>query len=233
LEEDGEEFLRGVGISRGMKILDFGCGSGNYAIPTARIVGEEGKVYALDEDERALDELTRRAESQRLENIARMEPSGELKIELEEDSVDMVLLYDVLHYYYFPHAEDRKRLLREIYRILKLDGQLSLYPSHLQSNMHPRLEDVKREINEVGFYLECEYSGTLLVHGNILEESQVLNFIKKKRMCMAIGLKRHCFPRTDENPDISNLIVSAFDNRFSLLNLNRVTTPLRSYESGL
>lgn len=55
LEGDGEEFLRGVGISRGMKILEFGCGSGNYVIPTARIVGEEWRVYALDEDKRAMD----------------------------------------------------------------------------------------------------------------------------------------------------------------------------------
>lgn len=105
-----------------------------------------------------------------------------MKIELEEDSVDMVLLYNVLHYYYFPHAEDRKRLLREIYRILKPEGQLSLYPSHIQLDMHPRLEDVKVEINEAGFYLECEHYWILLIHGKILEERQVPNF-RKKREC--------------------------------------------------
>jgi len=37
-----------MGIKRGQTILDFGCGSGNYANPAALIVGRKGKVYALD-----------------------------------------------------------------------------------------------------------------------------------------------------------------------------------------
>ncbi|MBE9483077.1 MAG: hypothetical protein IMY88_05280, partial [Chloroflexi bacterium] len=49
IEEAGEKFLKDIGIKRGQKVLDFGCGSGNYTIPAARIVGEQALVYALDE----------------------------------------------------------------------------------------------------------------------------------------------------------------------------------------
>ena len=35
--------------------MDFGCGSGNYTIPAALIVGREGKVYALNKER--LEEL--------------------------------------------------------------------------------------------------------------------------------------------------------------------------------
>lgn len=177
LEEVGERRLREVGIRKGHVVLDFGCGSGNYAIPAARIVGEEGRVYALDKDRRDLDKLMQKAESERLKNVERMETSGELKTNLEDKSVDVVLLYDILHYYYFPKAGDRRRLLREVYRILKPSALLSVYPTHLQSNMQPKLEDVKREIKDANFRLERECSATL-IHEETLEKGLVLNFRK-------------------------------------------------------
>ena len=178
IEEAGEKFLKDIGIKRGQKVLDFGCGSGNYTIPVARIVGEEGLVYALDKDKRSLDQLMHKAESIGLQNIIRLDTLNESGTGLDNESVDVVLLYDVLHYYYFSRAEDRRQLLREVYRVLKPGGFLSLYPSHLQSYMEPKLEDVEREIQEASFYLECEYSGTLIVHDNNLEKSQVMNFRK-------------------------------------------------------
>jgi len=87
-------------------------------------------------------------------------------------------LYDVLHYYYFPRAEDRKRLLSEVYRVLKPNALLSLYPTHLQSYMEPKLEDVETEIKEANFYLETQYSGMVMLHSGNLENSQVMNFRK-------------------------------------------------------
>ncbi len=90
-------------------MLDFGCGSGTYTIPAARIVGAQGRVYALDKDKGALDELMQKAGSAGLKNIERMETSGG-KIELTDESVDVVLLFDVFHSYYFPQASDRRSL---------------------------------------------------------------------------------------------------------------------------
>jgi ubiquinone/menaquinone biosynthesis C-methylase UbiE len=159
-------------------VLDFGCGSGNYTIPAAKIAGKEGLVYALDKDKRSLDQLMHKAESMGLKNIIRLDTSNESGTGLDNESVDVVLLYDVLHYYYFPRAEDRRQLLREVYRVLKPSALLSLYPTHLQSYMEPKLEDVEREMQEASFYLECEYSGTLIIHDKDLEKGQVMNFRK-------------------------------------------------------
>lgn len=185
LEEDGEEFLRKVGIRKGQIVLDFGCGSGNYAIPAARIVGGEGKVYALDEKRwgvwpgEGLDDLAKRVESRGLGNIVMMKTSGELKIALKAESVDVVLLYDVLHYYYFPVAGDRRRLLQEVYRILKPDGFISFYPGDPDvSHNYRELEVIKKEIEEANFCLESEYAG-VIIHENVLVGGHVLNFRKK------------------------------------------------------
>jgi len=176
IEGAGEKFLKDIGIKRGQKVLDFGCGSGNYTIPAARIVGEEGLLYALDKDKRSLDQLMRKAESIGLKNIIRLDTSSESGTGLDNESIDVVLLYDVLHYYYFPRTEDRRHLLREVYRVLKPSALLSLCPTHLQSHMEPKLEDVEREIQEASFYLESEYSGSLIVHDSNLEKGQVMNF---------------------------------------------------------
>lgn len=179
IEESGESILKYIGIKRGQKVLDFGCGSGNYTIPAARVVGEQALVYALDEDKETLDQLMSKAKSIGLKNITRVDASGKSRIRLDNESVDVVLLYDVLHYYYFPEEEDRRQLLYEVYRVLKPNGFLSLYPTHLESHREPRLDDVKREIEESNLHEENEYTGMIMVHDDNIEEGCVINFRKE------------------------------------------------------
>ena len=50
LHNKAERMLKKIGIQKNQIVLDFGCRSGNYTIPTAKIVGEEGKVYAVDKE---------------------------------------------------------------------------------------------------------------------------------------------------------------------------------------
>ena len=130
LEPYAFEVLEKAGIERGQIVLDFGCGSGTYTIPAARIVGSEGKVYALDKDKKALDELMQRAESVSLGNIERMNTCGGPEIELTDQSIDIVLLFDVFHSYYFPRANERRKLLGEVYGLLSERGRRSQEPRH-------------------------------------------------------------------------------------------------------
>jgi ubiquinone/menaquinone biosynthesis C-methylase UbiE len=165
------EVLERIGLDRGQIVLDFGCGSGTYAIPAAKIVGEHGRVYALDKDTPVLDELMHEAELAGLRNITRMDTSGELRIDLSDESVDVVLLFDVFHSYYFPRAEDRRGLLNEIYRIMKADAFISVWPKHMESA-------ATEEIESADFYLEREYSETLIHDDKDSERGQILNFRK-------------------------------------------------------
>jgi ubiquinone/menaquinone biosynthesis C-methylase UbiE len=82
------KILQRIGIKDGQTILDFGCGFGTYTIPVAKIVGKQGEVYALDKDKNALDSLMKKAKLGRLKNIRMMATSGELRIELPDESVD-------------------------------------------------------------------------------------------------------------------------------------------------
>ena len=170
LDWKGEDVLRGVGIRKGQTVLDFGCGSGNYTIPVAKIIGKEGVVYALDKNKSALQELMRRAERKKLKNIRIISTSGEVKTGLDDASVDVVLLYDI--FWYFPVSDHRlSELLAEVRRISKLDALISVYPKHVDS------EQLTYNIERCGFRLKEKYSGMFL-HHNWLEKGEVHNFTR-------------------------------------------------------
>lgn len=48
----------------------------------AEIVGEQGKVYALDKDKQVLDELMRKARSAGLKNVERVDALREMEIQM-------------------------------------------------------------------------------------------------------------------------------------------------------
>jgi len=78
MEGEGEGVLKQVGIKTGQIILDFGCGSGNYSLPIAKIIGDKGKLFALDKNGTDLDKLTQRAREGKLNNIKIIKTKGEL-----------------------------------------------------------------------------------------------------------------------------------------------------------
>jgi ubiquinone/menaquinone biosynthesis C-methylase UbiE len=173
LKEVGEKFLINVGIRKGQIVLDFGCGSGDYTIPIARIVGHEGRVYALDKDKEDLDKLTKRAELEGLKNIEILKTSGELKIAVEDESFDAVLLYDI--FWYFPLTDPKlPKLLDEVHRVSRSNALISVYPKHTDP------EQLKNKIQNVGFHLKNRYSGTLIHQGKLETHQIVLNFVKNK-----------------------------------------------------
>jgi len=171
LDGRGEAVLREVGIKKGHAVLDFGCGSGNYTIPAAKIVGEKGVVYALDKNRWKLDDLMRRAGSHSLSNIIRIDTSGEIDTRLSDGSIDVILLYDV--FWYFPLRDRRlPALLDELNRVSKPDALLSVFPKHID------VDELQEKIEGHGFSFANMFSGELL-HDNRLEKGEILNFKTK------------------------------------------------------
>ena len=178
LKENVEKLLRNVGIKEGQTVLDFGCGAdGNYTIPAARIVGRKGRVYSIDKEAKSLLKLVKKSKSERLENIAGIVPSGELTIPLANKSVDVILLYDVLHLGYFSEAVSRTRILNEAHRVVKPKGFISVYPTHLRKYAMT-FRKVLREIKDAGFDLKGEIYRRL-VHDNRLVRGRIFKFSKK------------------------------------------------------
>jgi len=172
LNFEGKTFLKEIGIKKNYVVLDFGCGHGTYTIPASLTVGEHGWVYAIDKNQETLNDLLFKAKEKGLQNIKIIKLAPQMQLPLSAQSVDVILLYDVLHL-----VEHREQLLIELYQILKSQGILSVYPRHHQTEMNMTLKEVKEEIESVGFRYDVELF-TILMHDDKYEKGYVLNFKK-------------------------------------------------------
>ena len=121
------KILSEIDIKRGFRVLDYGCGSGSYSVVAARLVGETGKVYALDIHPLAIEKVKAAASKKRLTNIETIQ--SDCATGLESESVDVVLLCDILH-----HLSERDAVLKELYRVLKPEGILSVNDHHMKED---------------------------------------------------------------------------------------------------
>ena len=177
----GIEFLKKIGIKKNFVLLDFGARVGHYSIPAALVVGRKGKVYALDKNESALDELKEKSEKLSLENIEIVKTDGSLQTDFPDNYFDAVLLYDILH---FLSKNQRKILFTEIFRILKKNGLLSVYPKHINNDYPMRelenltIKDIIREIEKFGLDFSKKICETIS-HDDSLNYGCVINFKKR------------------------------------------------------
>ena len=119
-----KEILKEVGIRPGFRVLDYGCGPGAYVSDVAEMVGRSGMVYALDIHPLAVQSVQKLAKAKQLANVQTI--CSNCQTGLPDNSVDVVLLYDVFHMLSQPQA-----VLAELYRVLKPGGILSFTADHM------------------------------------------------------------------------------------------------------
>lgn len=114
---DGKRLVRALGVSRGHKVLDIGCGTGRLGAHVARIVGVDGEVIGIDPLPLRVAVAARRepavfkASVGVAEDLSRFEP----------DHFDLVSLNSVLHW-----SQDPPKVLGEVRRVLRRKGRLGL-----------------------------------------------------------------------------------------------------------
>ena len=116
-----QKILSELAINAPAVVADFGCGHGYFSLPLAGLVGEQGKVYALDVLTDALDEVKSKAQQLNLKNIETIR--GNLEIaggsKLPDNSCDAVLLTNILF-----QSQKKADIIKEAGRVLKSGGSL-------------------------------------------------------------------------------------------------------------
>ncbi|MEA4963752.1 class I SAM-dependent methyltransferase [Lutispora sp.] len=106
-------FLEMTIINENTKVLDFGCGTGNYADKLQRITG--ARVYGVEPSE-GMREKAR----QKNASLSVVEGNHE-NIPFEEKFFDFIYMTDVIH-----HVPDINRMFEEINRVLVDKGKLCI-----------------------------------------------------------------------------------------------------------
>jgi ubiquinone/menaquinone biosynthesis C-methylase UbiE len=153
--QDPEAILAEVGLGPGMVFADLGCGEGFFALPAARIVGKDGRVYALDIDAESIDLLKEAAGEEGLENITAVAGAGESTV-LREACADIVFFGTVLHDFADAAAvlRNARTMISPAGRLIDLDWKKE--PMELGPPVEIRFDEgtASRLISGAGFVIE-------------------------------------------------------------------------------
>lgn len=116
-----ESIVPQLGIGEGMRIADFGCGSGHMTMELARKIGKDGLISAIDVQTSSLATVKEKARSLGLENVvcihADLEVVGGTGIDSETQ--DVIFISQALF-----QSKKKEEMLKEGLRILKVNGIL-------------------------------------------------------------------------------------------------------------
>ncbi len=142
--------LFGKYVKPGMTVVDLGCGLGFNAIGLAKLVGDKGRIVALDIQQKMLDGVMRRSEKMGLEK--RIEPhlAKENDLGLEVDA-QFILAFYMVH-----EIPDPDRFLAQVAENLSLDGRFMM----VEPPLHVSVKNFQKSIAQAetsGLRLEDQY----------------------------------------------------------------------------
>jgi len=149
-----KEVLEELDVYQGMRVADFGCGrTGYFLFPLAKLIGEQGIVYAIDIVKEVLESIKRRANYEGLDNIQSIWSDIERvgKTPIPSESLDMVFFVNVLF-----QLKNREDAIQESIRLLKKNGLLviidwkkNLGPLGPKDGMTVTVEDIQTWANDL------------------------------------------------------------------------------------
>jgi len=140
--------LKKAGLDAGQTVLEVGCGPGFFTLPASEIVGETGKVHAVDVNPYAIRRVQRKATRKGADNIQAL-CTNAAQTGLADESVDLAFLFGLPRI-----VGGEAELLRELHRVLK-PGALLVCESRRGFD-----EERARQWKQRGFSLEASI-GTL------------------------------------------------------------------------
>jgi ubiquinone/menaquinone biosynthesis C-methylase UbiE len=147
-----EKTLISLGLKKGDIMADIGCGIGYFTIPASKIVGDSGRVFAMDIIPEMLQEVEIKMSKENVSNVETV-LTKENDLKLEEDKITIAFISTVLH-----ETEDKEKFLREVKRIISPEGRIAVIEwQKINSEFGPPIEhrldktDLIEILNTIGF----------------------------------------------------------------------------------
>jgi len=116
MRDSGEALVKSLGIRRGMKVLDLGCGDGTTALPAARFGAE---VLGVDIARNLVEAARRRASDQGLTNCKFQQGDASNLQDLQDRSFDLVV--SIFGAMFAPRPND---VAKEMVRVTRAGGRI-------------------------------------------------------------------------------------------------------------
>jgi ubiquinone/menaquinone biosynthesis C-methylase UbiE len=126
-------------ISKGITVLDLGCGPGYFTIELAALVGEGGKVIAADLQQDMLNKVAKKITGTYLEQRVELHKCQNDTICISQ-KVDFVLAFWMIH-----EVPDQQRLFGELKSILNPGGRIWI----IEPKFHVTEKSFKKMIDKL------------------------------------------------------------------------------------
>jgi len=148
-----------IKIMKGNKIADIGSGGGYFTIRFAKLVGDEGHIYAIDTNSEFLKYIKLQADKNDLKNITTIQVDDD-KPKLPKEKLDYIFLRNVYH-----HIPNRLKYLQILGEGLGKDGKIIIIEhngsGYLNFNKlfghYIKPEIIKNEMKKVGYIIDEEH----------------------------------------------------------------------------
>lgn len=167
LWEHTDQMLEFFHIQPGETVADIGCGGGYFTWQFAKMVGEEGMVYATEINKGALSYLESFVSENSITNIRPMVAKMNDAC-LPEDSVDVIYMCSMYHAVYITDIEYVKdQFIDSIHKALKKGGRLIIVDNNVTQPGVPHYygpgikpEMIVEQLRQYGFILK-DYLATV------------------------------------------------------------------------
>ncbi|MFZ2049010.1 MAG: class I SAM-dependent methyltransferase [Minisyncoccia bacterium] len=141
-----EDNVHEFGFIAGQSVADFGSGAGHYTFALSKVLGVNGRVYAVDIQEEMLTHLSIELKQNNVENVRVV--LGDIEkldgTHLKEECVDGVVFSNILF-----QLDHKESAVKEAFRILKSGGKACIVEWHdLSFLAGVRKEDRKVVVTE-------------------------------------------------------------------------------------
>ena len=131
----------------GMTVLEVGPGNGHYTVATARYLGPQGQVVAIDIEPRIVERVQRRIAAEEVRNVeARV--ANVYQLPWDEGTFDAAYMTAVIG-----EIPDPMQAIRELHRVLKPGGTLA-FSELLMDPDYPLTSTLVRWATPAGFRLK-------------------------------------------------------------------------------
>jgi len=154
-----DRILETLALQPGQNIADIGAGGGYFSLRFADVVGEKGKVYAVDTNPKFLEFIRNSTKEKKLNNVKTILVTKD-KLPIPGKSLDLVFMRNVTH-----HIPNRVEYFRNLKGVLKPAGKVAVieykrggrFSFHRLFGHYVNRETIVKEMVGAGYRLEKEF----------------------------------------------------------------------------